>query len=277
MNYSLDTKQPDDFYLVLGGPLYQLFIRSRLTTDTLNLVKRRVIVISLFTWLPLLLLSLLSGNALGGAIKVPFFYDVDAHVRFLVALPLLLVAELVVHQRMRRIVRQFVERGIVPAQSLSAFEAIIGSAMRLRNSMVIEVLLIILVLTVGHYLWLSQTLASGTWYAAIVDGHFHSSPAGYWYAYVSIPVFQFLLLRWYFRIFIWARALWQISRLDLHLVPTHPDRAGGLGFLGESAAAFMPLLLSQGALLAGNIANHIFYAGKTLLDFLHSTHKCNRK
>jgi hypothetical protein len=267
MTHSPESKQPYDFSLVLGGPLYQLFMRARLTTDTLNLVKRRVIVISLFTWLPLLLLSLLSGNALGGAIKVPFFYDVDVHVRFLLALPLLLVAELVVHQRMRRIVRQFVERGIVPAPSLSAFEAIIDSAMRLRNSMVIEVLLIILVLTVGHYLWLSQTLVSATWYAAIIDGHRHSSLAGYWYAYVSIPVFQFLLLRWYFRIFIWARALWQVSRLDLHLVPTHPDRAGGLGFLGGSAAAFMPLLLAQGALLAGNIANHIFYAGKTLLDF----------
>ncbi len=77
----------------------------------------------------------------------------------------------------------------------------------------------------------------------------------------------FLLLRWYFRIVIWARFLWQVSRLDLHLVPTHPGRAAGLGFLGGSAAAFMPLLLSQGVLLAGQIANHIFYEGKTLLDF----------
>jgi hypothetical protein len=113
MNHSPGSKQPHDFSLVLGGPLFQLFMRARLTTDTLNLVKRRVIVISLFTWLPLLLLSVLAGEAVGGAIKVPFFYDVDAHVRFLVALPLLLVAELVVHQRIRLIVRQFVERGIV--------------------------------------------------------------------------------------------------------------------------------------------------------------------
>ena len=112
-----DSKQPDDFSLVLGGPLFQLLIRTRLTTDTLNLVKRRVIVISLLTWLPLLVLSVLSGQALGGAIKVPFFYDVDVHVRFLVALPLLLVAELVVHQRIRPIMRQFAERGIVPAQT----------------------------------------------------------------------------------------------------------------------------------------------------------------
>ena len=140
--------------------------------------------------------------------------------------------------------------------------------MRLRNSMVIEILLIVLVLTAGHYLWSSQmALEAATWYAAVVDGQHRYSLAGYWYAYVSIPVFQFLLLRWYFRIFIWARFLWQVSRMDLHLVPTHPDRAAGLGFLGGSTAAFMPLLLSQGALLAGQIANHIFYEGKTLLDF----------
>ena len=93
------------------------------------------------------------------------------------------------------------------------------------------------------------------------------TPAGYWYAYISIPIFQFLLLRWYFRIIIWVRFLWQVSRMDLHLVPTHPDRAAGLGFLGGSAAAFMPLLLAQGALLAGQIANHIFYEGDKLLDF----------
>jgi len=268
MNHSPDNKQTDDFSLVLGGPLYQLFIRTRLTTNTLSLVKRRVIVISLFTWLPLLVLSVLSGDAAGGESKVPFFYDVDAHVRFLVALPLLLVAELVVHQRIRLTVRQFIERGIVPPQARPQFEALIGSAMRLRNSMVIEVLLIVLVLTAGHYLWSSQiALEAVTWYAAVVDGQHRFTPAGYWYAYVSIPVFQFLLLRWYFRIIIWARFLWQVSRLDLHLVPTHPDRAAGLGFLGGSTAAFMPLLLSQGALLAGQIANHIFYQGKTLLDF----------
>lgn len=268
MNHAPYNKKTDDFSLVLGGPLFQLFMRARLTTDTLDLVKRRVIVFSLFTWLPLLLLSLLAGEAVGGAIKVPFIYDVDVHVRFLAALPLLLVAELVVHQRGRLIVGQFIERGIVPARSLSEFEAIIGSAMRLRNSVVIEVFLIVLVFTVTHYLWANQmALASATWYATIVDGHREYSLAGYWYAFVSIPVFQFLLARWFFRIFIWARFLWQVSRLDLHLVPTHPDRAAGLGFLGGSAAAFMPLLLSQGALLAGMIANHIFYEGKTLLDF----------
>jgi hypothetical protein len=88
-----------------------------------------------------------------------------------------------------------------------------------------------------------------------------------WYSYVSQPLFQFMLMRWYFRIFIWARFLWKVSRLDLNLVPTHPDRVGGLGFLSNTAFAFTPLAVAHGGLLAGFIANRIFYLGAALPQF----------
>lgn len=66
---------------------------------------------------------------------------------------------------------------------------------------------------------------------------------------------------------IWVRFLWQSSRLELNLIPTHPDRAAGLGFLGMSSTAFAPLLMAHGALLAGLMANPIFFAGAKLTDF----------
>ena len=78
--------------------------------DALELVRRRVLVISLVTWLPLLVLSALEGHFLGGDVAVPFLRDWDAHARFLLALPLLIGAELVVHERMRHVVNQFRER-----------------------------------------------------------------------------------------------------------------------------------------------------------------------
>src|SRR5262245_63674035 len=99
----------DDFSLVLGGPLYQLLRRTHLSGDTLELLRRRIIIGSLLAWLPLLVLSTLEGNALGGNVSVPFLMSFEVHIRFLVALPLLIVAELVVHQRMTSIVRQFDE------------------------------------------------------------------------------------------------------------------------------------------------------------------------
>ncbi len=82
--------------------------------------------------------------------------------------------------------------------------------------------------------WMKGVLAiqSDTWYAAVTAGEKVLAPAGYWYQFVSLPVFQFIMLRWYFRLFIWGRLLWQVSRLDLNLVPSHPDGSCGLGFLG---------------------------------------------
>jgi hypothetical protein len=82
-----------------------------------------------------------------------------------------------------------------------------------------------------------------------------------------MPLFQFLLFRWYFRIFLWARVLWQVSRIRLAIVPTHPDRCGGLGFLSLVNSAFAPLLAAQGMLLAAMMAERIFYAGAALPQF----------
>jgi hypothetical protein len=82
-------RDPRDFSLVLGGPLFQLFRKAHLSGDALELVRQRIIVISLFTWLPLLVLSALEGHLLGGSAAVPFLLDIDVHNKFLVILPLL--------------------------------------------------------------------------------------------------------------------------------------------------------------------------------------------
>src|SRR5438094_5644002 len=89
---------PQAFSLVLGGPLFQLLRRAHLSDDALMMVRQRIIVIALFAWLPLLVLSALEGQMVGGSVAVPFLLDVEVHIRLLVALPLLVIAELVVHQ-----------------------------------------------------------------------------------------------------------------------------------------------------------------------------------
>ena len=222
-----------EFSLVLGGPLFQLFRRAHLSGDALELLRRRIIVFTLITWVPLLILSVLDGRAWGSAVQVPFVLDIDVHLRFLLALPLLISAELVVHQRLHLVVGQFVERGLISAESRARFEAAIAGAFRLRNSVAAEVVLIAVVYLVGvRYLWPNYGAFSvPTWYADPVPGGRHLSPAGWWFVFVSLPVFRFLLLRWYYRLFIWTRLLWQIARCRLSLVPTHPDYMGGLGFL----------------------------------------------
>lgn len=267
-----NSHEPPDFSLVLGGPMFQLLVRSRLATPALDLMHRRIFFISIFAWLPLLLLSIINGRAWGG-VGVAFLYDIESHARFLVSLPLLIIAELLVHKRMRLIVGQFIDREIITEAVLPKFKEVIGAAMKLRNSVIIELIMFLFVFVVGHFIWSSVSGiakigdTAGTWYATRANGVTQLSPAGYWYIFISRPLFQFILLRWYFRVFIWARFLWQTSRLELNLIPTHPDRAAGLGFLGGSSGVFAPLLLAHGAAVAGLIANPILFAGAKLPDF----------
>src|SRR5688500_5062802 len=90
----MDDRQ--DFTLVLGGPLFQLLRRLYLSGDALELVRRRVLVITSIVWLPLIALSTFEGQAWGGNAAVPFLWDLEANIRVLVAVPLLIIAELIV-------------------------------------------------------------------------------------------------------------------------------------------------------------------------------------
>jgi hypothetical protein len=267
MNERVMLQNKPDFSLVLGGPLFHLLCRLRLSGSVLERPHRRIVVISTVAWLPLLILSLLDGHALRG-VTLPFLNDIETQIRFLIALPILIAAESIVHLRLRPIVRRFVERNIVIAEELPQFHRTIDSAMRWRDSILLELGLLIFVYTAGHWLWQSQiAMDASTWYAVADRGHSHLTPPGYWNAFVSLPIFQFLLLRWYLRLFIWFRFLWQASRLNLNLIPTHPDRAGGLAFLGRSSYAFAPILFAQGAMLSGMIANRVLYGGQSLMSF----------
>ncbi len=260
-------EEPADFSLVLGGPLYQLLLRTKMMKPPLDLYNRRIIVITLIAWLPLLLLAALGGQAVGG-VKVPFFFDLDAHARFLGSVPLLVAAELIAHRRIRVTVGQFIERGIIAPEDQPRFDSIIASIMRLRNSVVAEVLLVVFVLTAAHWIWREHvSLDVATWYAAEIDGRTQLSPAGYWYAYVSLPIVRFIAFRWWFRWFLWCLFLWKVSRLRLCLNALHPDRAGGLGFLAGSVFAFTPVLIAHTVFLSGMIGNQIWHAGAKLPDF----------
>ncbi len=261
--------EAQNFSIVLGGPLFQLLRRAHLSDDALMLVRQRVIVISLFAWLPLLVLTALEGHLWGTSVAVPFLLDLEVHIRFLVALPLLILSELVVHKRMHRIGQAFLERNLIPETAKPQFAAAIKSAYRLRNSVLAEVLLLGLVYGVGVLIvWRQYTaLQTATWYAIPSSGGSNLSLSGIWYGYISLPIFQFLLIRWYFRLFIWARFLWQVSRIELSLIPTHPDRVGGLGFLSQTVYAFAILLVAHGVIVAAQLANHIFFLGAALPQF----------
>jgi hypothetical protein len=262
--------QPRAFSLFAGGPFFQMLRRAHLAGEGLELVYRRTVSLMLFAWLPLLVLSAQQGHALGSSVAIPFLLDIGAQSRFLLALPLLVFAEYVVHTRMAPLVGQFASRHLVPEEDMGRFQQAKTSALRLRNSWVAEGILLALVLLFdARLIGVQPDVVHGdTWQFSSGPGGAALTPAGMWFIYVSLPVFRFLLWRWYFRLFIWARFLWQVSRLDLRLVATHPDGVGGLGFLNIAVTAFMPLAVAHGVLLGGLIAERIFHQGARLPEFV---------
>ena len=120
---ALSTSQPIDsktegphlqtieFPLMTGGALYRLWRRTGLCDDELHHVRRRILLMIVITWLPLLLLSLAEGHVRSG-VALPFLYDIDTHIRLLIAGPLLLWAELRVYRELPRLVRRFVLDGM---------------------------------------------------------------------------------------------------------------------------------------------------------------------
>ena len=263
---NLQGVEAEDFSLVVGGPLFQLLRRVHLEGDALELLHRRIIFSILLTWVPLAVLAMFSGVGRGSG-RVPFYTDIEVHARFLIALPILIGAELLVHSRIRLTVRRFLEWRIVLPEQRPVFQRAIESAQKIRNSVVVELSLLAVVYTVGLLVWNSRTeLGLVTWYA-LPGSRWNLTPAGYWYVFVSLPVFQFILLRWYMRLLIWFRFLWQVNRIELNLVSTHPDRCGGLSFIGKSSYAFSPILFAQGVILAGVVADRVLYRGESLQSF----------
>src|SRR5262249_2808088 len=117
---SNQSDEREDFSLVLGGPLFQLLRKSHLRGDGLELLHRRIVASALITWLPLLVLNTVSAG-MGSAAQISFFHDIEVHVRFLIALPILIGAELLVHRRIRPLVRRFVEWRIVLPEDKAGF------------------------------------------------------------------------------------------------------------------------------------------------------------
>jgi len=119
-------EEAHDFSLVLGGPLFQLLRKAHLEGDHLELLPRRLLTLTMVAWLPLMLLTL--GSSAGSITRLSFFHDVEVHVRFLIELPVLIAAELIVHLRIRAIVARFVDWGIVLPQNFLPFHRAIQSA-----------------------------------------------------------------------------------------------------------------------------------------------------
>jgi len=248
------------FSIVLGGPLYEFLLRHGVVRFALPNVFRRIAALVALTWLPLLLLSLKDGLAFGGRVQVPLLYDFAIYGRFLLALPLLVLAEVVIDPAIRQAVAEFVEAHFVKDEELPKFEGVLVKMQQLRDSWIPEAIILVLAFFPVFLYQRGFTVAASSWHTT--NGHL--SAAGWWFAAFSTPVVRFICYRWLFRYFVWTALLRRISGLNLALMPTHPDHAAGLNFLALAQKRFGILFCSFGCMFAGGVANRMAFEGASV-------------
>jgi hypothetical protein len=254
----------------IGGPVYRLMQRIGLITRDDPCIGRRIICFLLITWVPLLLLSLIEGRALGPTPRESFLLDFAAYARFFIAIPLIFMAEIIVGPRLRTAGLHFLRANLVRSEDLPTVEAAITRVQRRREALLPELVIFGLIIVAVRYFnveTVSGVTATATWSTAALKGGIGLTLAGIWYYFVAIPVMLFFFYRWLWRLIIWTLFLRDLSRLKLNLVATHPDRAAGLGFLGNAHISLGIFAFGFSSVLSGTVAFQVYFEAVSIDTF----------
>ena len=257
--------------LSAGGllQLIQRWMRGPESTDFP--IPTQIAITVVVLWLPLVVLSLFEGSLIGTGVAVPLFSDLVPHVRLLIAIPLLLVADVVIDPAATTAMQDLEISGVVPDREQPRFQAARDKLRRARDSVWPDVVIILLAF---GFMWsykpgygdAALQAVTTSWMWSTQGNVVHFTPAGWWYLLVGGPMFQVILFRWFWRFIIWAGFLFRVSRIPLKLRPTHPDFAGGLGYLGVAQQTFVVLFFAFAAVSSSTIAQEIVLEGQTFQD-----------
>lgn len=259
-----------ELYFERGGPIQRFGERLAQKWGLSHSHRLRIVAFLSVTWLPLLFLALIEGRALTDDAGGSLLLDFGTYARFFLAAPLLIVAELVVGPRLKAAGLQLVQGGFVPPEDYPAFEQAIARAAKRRESAWAELVLVAIAVT-GSWLLSTEVVAGGT-IATWRSTSFPGTPLGVsltalWYRIIAVPVLQFFWYRWLWRLLIWSGFLWTVSRLNLKLVPSHADQAGGLGFLGTAQMSLGIFAVGMGSVLSGETAFLIVFQDAQIQTF----------
>jgi hypothetical protein len=256
----------NDFSLTDCGPVDRALARAGLTSGESPRALLRALLPALIVWLPLAALAWLSPAHEGGN-AVGFFQDLATHVRFLVFVPLLIIVEASIGRRTRQVAAQFIQAELVASADHARFSTLLRQASRAINSTIVELAIGTVAITL---VWLAvrkfETDGILLWAEEAGDAGVRLNAAGWWYAIGSVLP-PFLLLRWAWRYLVWCWLLYRWSRLELRLVGTHPDLAGGLEFVGFGHASFAGLAFAVSCVVSAVVGTHVLHEGAALADY----------
>jgi hypothetical protein len=248
--------------LVRGGLFYRVQYAVGLSRQNQWNLGRRIAVLLAIGWLPLFLITAIT-NPDG---LLSFLKDYRVHSRMLIAVPVLLIGEILMDTRLRTVFAHIRTAQLLEASDLAHMQDLIARLVRLCNSPLPElaILLLVMVRAVTAYKGLVDAVP---WLGHGLGADFHLTAAGWYGVVISAPIFLFLLSLGLWRWLLWTFFAFRLSRTNLKLIPTHPDQHGGLGFLGLTSAAFAPIVFSATIVIASTWRNDILHHGAQLMDF----------
>jgi hypothetical protein len=225
-------------------------------------IRRRALLVVLVAWAPLLLLAVVQSLLARADLVSAVLQEVGLHARYLIAAPILVLAEAACAPQLNAIIRRFCEGGAVGERDLARFDEAVTSTRSLLRSSTAEVGVFVLayLIVLATALW--RPLDQLPIWAQPVGGMPRYSLAGWWHMLVSLPLLLMLIFGWFWRLALWSRLLWRISRLELRLVASHPDGRAGLSFLGYSVRAFAAVALALAIIAAGRSARMVLASGE---------------
>jgi hypothetical protein len=216
------------------------------------------LTIGLSLWLVLVTLAIVEG-VLGRVFSLSV---IAGHVRLLAAIPLFFLCETWFAPRAASFAREIVRSRVVRGDVLTALDHEIGRLDRFTNSWLADAICLLPALLV---FWTGTLvdLPGDTGADATARTGTGTTMAGWWYWFICLPVFRFLMFRWLLRLGLWCLFLRRVAKLDLHLIPTHPDGVAGLGYLEVVHTHFAPLVLAISAVMSASFAEEISAGTKT--------------
>ncbi|GGP27081.1 hypothetical protein [Silvimonas amylolytica] len=248
--------------LIRNDPAFRLQQKLGLIPRNSLGIRRRVLVFVAAAWLPIIIWSIATGQAWYGGGPETVLGHFVFHVRCLIAIPLLVVAEGIAQQSLPPLLGYFVQSGLVPPERVTGFEALLASVNRLKNQTGPWIIITAVVLAWAIAGIAYAALEDHTWGSAAAAQHI--TFAGYWVALVVRPLFVALAMIWLWRAILLLLLLHRLVRLPLQLLPTHPDQAAGLAFTKYMVNTFSLVALALASVIAASFAEEMVYQGLTV-------------
>ena len=252
------------YSLVSGGLIYRLMSKVKIISRKETGLFRLALIILILTWVPLLILSLIEGTFTGTTVEISFLQDFQIHIKLLIVLPFLILVEKLVDPAYDNYIN--VTRRIVSEEEEQKFDAVIMKVDKLSNSMIPEIIFLIIIYAV-FFLTIDESDLSFTKWSNIDKENF--SLAGWYYFLIGFPIYQLLMARWFWRWIIWFYTVIKFSFLKLDIEATHADQTAGLQYLNIVPVTFGFLFLSVAATASATIGMDIINYDGNLQDYAY--------